>query len=325
MRSVILPLALAVAACGGSPATPTPPTPREWTLAGSLVDVITNDPVRGATISFAGHSPVTTSDNGGWSLRGTGTSDSRLTASIEAPGYLKRETGISWSLSGRTGIRLDVIPERAPFSLAYFRALVRNGHEKPESLEPLRRWTKTPNFYVTATNPRTGEPLTAAEIDTIERVIREAVPQLTAGRFPAGAIEFGSEARERRTDVINIAFVYEPSGDYCGNARVGANPGEITMNYERCLTPCGRFPPETLAHEVGHAMGYWHTDGTGIMNPIRPNRSQRCGNLLFSPDEQLHAHVAYSRSPGNLDVDLDPASYSAILAPGDGPLVVCRR
>lgn len=323
-------LALVLCACGGGetgsrrPPSPTapPPEPLRWTVAGSIVDTISRNPVPEVTLTFSGHSPITATHEGIWELSGGLPIVSRTAVTLEAGGYVRRETAVTWTSAGRQGVELDLIADKAPFALGSYRELVRNGFEEPEELEAIRRWTRSPDFYVHAVNPKTGQPLLAREIESIEHVIRESVPQLTGGRFGAGAIEIGSSARDPRVGVINVKFVYEPEGDNCGEAFVGANPGEITINYERCPDACGAFAPEILAHEVGHAMGFWHTRSMGgIMNT---SRVRRCANVQFSDAERLHARVAYSRPNGNTDPDVDPPSFVSIES-GDAPLIVCRR
>lgn len=310
------------AACGGGASPPTRPSqspPITWTLAGSVVDTLTGEPVPGAVLAFSGLETITTSDSGTWHLPGTGfTSHPGL--EISADGYLTRQTTVRWEQTGRSDVRLDVIPDRPPFSLGFFRQLVRNELEETAELRPIRRWTVAPNFYVDTTNPITGQGLTPSEIATIEHVIREAVPQMTGGQFAAGVIETGAGPTAPRPGYIAVTFVHEPEGDYCGQAFVAANPGAITMNYDRCRTGCGAFSPRTLAHEVGHALGYWHTEALGIMHRTQ---GRTCADLQFSDDERLHARVAYQRPVGNIDVDRDPITYLAAQA-GTAPLVTCR-
>jgi hypothetical protein len=285
------------------------------------VDTLSGDAISGATLTFSSHPPATTTASGEWELRGNGPTSARLALTVEAPGYLARKTGVAWTSAGRRDIRIDLIPDRAPFALPFFREFVRNAYEEPETLQPIRRWTRNPNFYVNTINPRSGQPLFPSEIELIQQVIRDTVPQLTAGQFSAGTIEVAAGARARRADFINVSIVYEPNEDYCGRAVVGGNPGEITINYERCRTrACGQFPPQVIAHEVGHAMGYWHTSAEGIMNPYA---SPHCTNVRFSADELLHARVAYARPPGNQDPDVDADSYSAVQTSAD-PVVICR-
>lgn len=314
-------------ACGSSDSSqgtgapsPMPAPSGAWRITGTVVDTLSGAAVPGATLSFSGASPISVTNGGAWMLEGTGTAANQA-VTISASGYVTRETTVRWESGGRNDVRLDLIAERAPFTLTFFRQFVRNGFEEPESLRAIRRWTRTPNFYVDARDPQNQQPLSSSEVAAIQNAIRQAVPQVTGGQFEAGVIEIATQSRARRADYVNVVFVHEPDADYCGQALVGANPGEITMNYDVCRSTCGAFSPETLAHEVGHAMGFWHTGGPGIMHA---DRVRRCSNLQFSDEERVHARVAYARAPGNTDTDRDPSSFSAVET-GEMTRIICRR
>ena len=314
-------------ACGGSPTRPTPapppppppPAASTWTIGGQVVDTLSAQPVAGASLAFAGGSSSTASASGDWLLQGTGTSANQA-VTISAPGYMTRETTVRWAATGRTDVRLDLIPERSPFSLSFYREFARNAFEEPDAIRTLRRWVRTPNFYIDTRNPKDGGTLLPSEVADIERSLREGVPQITGGQFSAGVIESAAAAFTPRPDYIEVVMVYEPEGTFCADAFVGANPGRIRINYQRCLSSCGAFAPETVVHEVGHAMGFWHHNGNGILNP---NRARICGNRQFSDLEREHARIVYSRPAGNMDPDRDPGTFLAIET--DRPVrVVCR-
>jgi hypothetical protein len=276
--------------------------------------------VAGATLTFASGTSVTASASGAWQLQGTGTSANQA-VTIAAPGHMTRETTVRWDSGGRSDVRLDLIAERAPFSLEFFRQFARNAHEEPEALRALRRWIRTPNFYIDTRNPKTGGVLLPSEIGDIERAIREAVPQLTGGQFSAGVIEVAAAPFSNRADFIEVVIVDDVDNGSCADALVGVNPGRIRIDYGECRSSCGEFAPEVVAHEVGHAMGYWHTAARGIMHATAV---LACDNLRFSDDERFHARVAYSRPPGNMDVDRDPTTFLAV-ENGTPPRIFCRH
>jgi hypothetical protein len=91
----------------------------------------------------------------------------------------------------------------------------------------------------------------------------------------------------------------------CGRASVGAVAGQIVLHSDNICNL-----DSVLAHEIGHALGFFHVSAQGsLMFP-----QARLSNVNDRPTERerVHAQLAYRRPRGNTDIDVDPQSSSSV-------------
>ena len=149
---------------------------------------------------------------------------------------------------------------------------MRNGFEAPESLEPIRRWTISPKFFIDTTMP-IGIKVAEGDRARIEEGIRSSVPGFSGGQLQVSTLVRGSDPPTDKGWIV-VSFVNDSSANWCGRAYVAADPGAIEFNYNRCTCGPVRVRAGTIAHEVGHALGFFHTaDRSTLMYPV----SSGCG------------------------------------------------
>jgi len=232
---------------------------------------------------------------------------------ISAPDIVSREVWIGWQSGSRTNVAVDVIRQRAPFSMDFYRQFVRGTYDSPGAPYAVQRWMEAPRFYI-KTVDQNGRAIEPEVLAVVREAIPRAVAEYSAGRLSVSVLETGTEERPPATGWINVVIRRDPNErQTCGFANIGANPGSITFNNDVCSCGSNKIPGALVLHEVGHAMGFFHVpDRNSVMYPFLPGN---CPSGTLSQAEKYHAAIAYSRPRGNRDPDIDPSSRQFVTAP----------
>ena len=287
-----------------APTAPTiPTTAASNMLTGHVVATNGGEPLVGVSVTLSGRTAITDAA-GSFTLDGipTGTQRVLLAGSAIVP------RALTIAATAGRDVAIDAI-QTAGFDLAFYRQMVRNGFEAPPgALQPIRRWTEHPQLYL-RTVDETGATVDAGTLDMAERTIRETTPVWTGGRFGIAAVERGTAPRVGATGWITVNWVSALEPGVCGRSTVSGNAIELRTN---AACHCGNtLASVTLVrHELGHALGYWHTDApTDVMT----GRRYLSCDQQPSARERAAAAVAYARPVGNTDEDVDPSSTVTLM------------
>jgi matrixin len=271
-----------------------------------------------------------TATNGGQPLSGVSVTAGTFSAVTDGSGAAMYQalpaTKVGLSLSGagivpRTlivgattsrDVAIDAISTTG-FDLAFYRQLVRNTFDQPGVMQPLRRWTQPPLIYM-KTVEEGGRAIDPRSLDIAAGIIINSTSAWTGGRFGVAGLEQGTADRIGVAGWLTVRWSARPADappNRCGLADIAVSGGRIDL-YTDLNCRCGGSltAPSIIAHELGHAMGFWHTDSPNdIMTPTQT----RCTSEP-SARERAAAAIAYARPIGNIDPDVDPAS-AVTLAP----------
>ena len=183
------------------------------------------------------------------------------------------------------------------FDLAFYRMFALGSLDLGRTVS-LRRHQRPPMLYI-MTVDNIGGAITQATLDATAAALINTTPLWTGGMGVQG-IEYGTEAAAPFITVPGRIHVQwdgaTTNSGLCARSDIGGST--ITVFLRSGCTPCLglQVAPLVIKHELGHVLGFWHTDGRDDL--MYPSGSACDRNP--SAREQFHGRLAYSLPNGSL-------------------------
>ena len=175
----------------------------------------------------------------------------------------------------------------------FFQAFLQNGFESPARLEPIRVLKGPLRIYLRSQDDA-GRTIDDDTLSVTERILRDSATIWSGETFGVDEFARGIGTREKIPGWITVKWRSAPQDDRCGRSTVGIDGGFIEFNLSRPCS-CGSLVnlyPRLIRHELGHAMGYYHTDSIDDVMYGQSIPADAC-DVLPSNRERRHARIAH--------------------------------
>lgn len=301
LRPIAIPILLAIfAACsGGGPTTPeTSPSNAGPVVTGRIVDVFSGDGISQARIAH-GDERVVTGADGRFTLR-TDSPNGPHPVRVTAGGYHPHETFLMGS-----GARVGLAP--VSFEMSAFDDMGRERESRTV------RWVSRPVVHI---DPNGHAIPSNADLATWIDEAAESVPGLmkewTDGALSPASLSTRDTPPSPGTPGTLIILFDEDPASYPNDRAAGVvniyrgsnraiSAAVVRLRFSKLTGPSAAFARKAmLAHELGHALGMSHMDGSmnSIMEPV-------VRTPVLTGFDRSAGSLLYERPPGNASVDRD--------------------
>lgn len=313
-----------VGGCGGESASATAPTPfasvpgAVRTISGTVTDVIGGSAVPDVDVTIDRVGIATTNASGAFAVE-SGALPGDYAVTLAGAGVVTRRTSVSLR---QHPIALTSIP--STFQMAAFEEFARSW-----TGGAIVRWTEAPALVIDSAlvetpesrNTATARRLTDAEVSTVVTQLSRALPLLTGSTFTAFSsvdrrtTPAGQTIRMYWPGAITVVYYTEANGA-CGQAGPLISPSTFRIVAGAIWLKAGCASTTTMAHELGHALGYGHVSAT--LSVMR-----RTGGVDVTAFDRAAATIVFRRPPGNRapDTDPDPSTADRAVLSTSGHLV----
>lgn len=191
------------------------------------------------------------------------------------------------------------------FDRNFYRIFALGKQDLNGQTAPLRRQVRAPLFYV-MTVDNTGVAIDPRTLDATAAALINTAPIWNGGIGIEG-LSYGVTPPPPQACPLcaidpavahHIAVTWDrtTTSGLCAKSDIGGNLITVYLRTAGCTCQGLAVSPVVIKHELGHTMGYWHTDNA--LDVMGASGTATC-DLNPSAREAFHARVAYAMPQGS--------------------------